>query len=121
MKQPATWVLLTLGLAGAGCTGPSEPAGTTLPDSLLVGAIVEIYSATARAHLDGTDPDSARFEAANRLGVDTAAFNRTIEYLALNPDSAAAVYQRALDSLVMTERRLKSAANLDSLKARIRG
>ncbi|MGA7306329.1 MAG: hypothetical protein WBW88_15735 [Rhodothermales bacterium] len=113
-------VAFFLAVAGGGCAG-NGASGPTVPDSLLVDAIVAVYSSTAKAHLEGTDPDSARFEAARRLGLDTATVNRTIEYLADNPDSAAAVYQRALDSLIMIERDLKAAPDLDSLKAHIRG
>lgn len=121
MRSIGAVLVLSLAVAaGGGCTG-SEPAGATVPDSLLVDAIVEVYSATAKAHLEGTDADSARFEAAKRLGIDTATFNRTIEYLAENPDSASAVYQRALDSLVMLERSLKATPNLDSLRSHVRG
>lgn len=109
-----------LALTAGGCTS-DRPTGPTVPDSLLVAAIVDVYSATARAHLEDTDPDSARYEAARRLGLDTATVNRTIEYLAQNPDSAAAVYQRALDSLVMLERDLNAAPSLDSLRRHIRG
>jgi hypothetical protein len=92
-----------------------------VPDSLLVDVIVDVYTATARAHLEGTDPKQARVEALEPFGIDTATLNRTIDYLTDEPDSAAAVYQRALDSLVVIQRELRSLPERDSLAGVIRG
>ena len=118
--KSAVIVLMLGGVVLAGCGGNGS-AGTGIPDSLLVDVLVDVYSATARAHLDGTDPDSARVEAMAHFGLDTVALNRTLHYFAQNPDSAATVYQRALDSLIVVQRNLRSAPELDSLARHIRG
>lgn len=119
-----TWragILLTIAapclLTGCG-TGDRSVQG--VPDSLLVDAIVGVYTASARARLEGTDPAVARAEVLAGIGLDTMRFNRTLDDLAASPDSAAAVYQRALDSLVVSERNLKSGATRDSLEMQIR-
>lgn len=120
--RPVVAVLILAGVtvAGTGC-GDRSGARRDIPDSLLVGVLVDVYSATARAHLEGTDPKVARAEAVARFGLDTLSLNRTLDYFAENPDSAAPVYQRALDSLIVHRRNLRSAPDLDSLEAHIRG
>ncbi|HEX9658807.1 MAG TPA: hypothetical protein VGA18_00840 [Rhodothermales bacterium] len=118
--RPAVVALLLGGVVLSGCESKGS-AGPGIPDSLLVDVLVDVYSATARAHLDGTDPDSARVEAMAHFGLDTVALNRTLHYFAENPDSAATVYQRALDSLIVFQRNLRSAPELDSLARHIRG
>jgi len=105
-------------LTGCGANGSASPG---IPDSLLVDVLVDVYSATARARLDGTNPDSARVEALAHFGLDTVSLNRTLHYFAENPDSAATVYQRALDSLIVVQRNLRSAPELDSLSRHIHG
>ena len=102
------------------CAG-SDSGRTAVPDSLLVDVLVAVYTATAKAHLDGTDPKVARAEAVKPFGIDTAALDRKLEYLADNPDSASVIYQMALDSLVVVERKLKTPLTLDSLRRGVRG
>lgn len=116
----AVVILICLGMSAFGC-GDNNAEESPIPDSLLVGVLVDVYSATARAHLDGTDASMARVEALARFGLDTTDFNRTLTFLAENPDSAASVYQRALDSLIVVEQDLRSAPDLDSLQKHIRG
>ena len=106
-----------------GTTGCGDHSRTSegVPDSLLVDVIVEVFAATARAELDGTDSGVARQEALARFGLDTAALSQTLKVLAEDPDSAAVVYQRALDSLVVIQRNLRSPPVLDSLARAVRG
>lgn len=117
---PTFSVLVLVMLTSAGC-GTDNTGNPGVPDSLLVGVIVDVYAATARAHLDGTDPGLARAEVMERHGLDTMVLNRTLEHLIENPDSAAAVFQRALDSLIVIQRNLRSEPELDSLKKHVRG
>jgi len=107
-------------LGAIGCGSPAQTSGG-VPDSLLVGVIVEVFSATARAELNGTDPGIARQEALAKFGLDTMALSQTLKVLAEDPDSAAVVYQRALDSLVVIQRGLRSVPELDSLSRAVRG
>jgi len=119
----ATLSAAVLGAILLGATGCDDRAQTSggVPDSLLVDVIVEVFAATARAELNGADPGSARQEALSKFGLDTAVFRQTLRVLAEDPDSAAVVYQRALDSLVVIQRNLRAVPELDSLSRAIRG
>lgn len=110
---------LLLALSTSGCIGGGVDQ-TGISDSLKVAVLVDVYTATAKARLDGTDPESARIGALSRHHLDTLSLNAMIDYFAENPDSATDLYQQALDSLVILQREMKSSSELDSLAARLR-
>lgn len=121
MTRPvAVLILLGCVVGTTGCGGGSKD-GPPIPDSLLVDVLVDVYSATARAHLESLNADSARAEAVARFGLDTADLTRTLNYFAENPDSASKFYQGALDSLVRIQRELRSRPEADSLALHLRG
>jgi hypothetical protein len=121
MRFFRAWIpVLTLVALVAAC-GDNAANRERIPDSLLVDVLVEVYTATAKAHLEGTDPELARVEAIRQFGIDTVVLNRTIDYLAENPDSAAVVYKRALDSLIVEQRELRSIPVRDSLSRIVPG
>lgn len=113
-------LLVVLMSSGIGCTSDVD-SQSGIPDSLLVDVLVHVYSAAARAKLQGTDIDLARIEALEKFHLDTTGLNRTLDHLAAHPDSAALVYQRALDSLIVIQRELRAASDIDSLQKLVRG
>ncbi len=113
-----TRAVLALALALAACDGADDPADV---DPALVGVLVELHLADARAALDTVEArrpalaDSLRRVALGAHGLDSAALEARLDALARTPALARATYD-SVEVRLVRERQGPPAPAPDSLK-----